>query len=461
MRGDRGILTMFLVVLASPLLEVGLHAQAQQPLPPESQLPTAEIAGQRGAGLPSEAILPDAANPTDNGDALPDESVLPQAEAIAAQDDVLPGQIRPILRLDFEGHTGTIRAIALSDDGKTLVTGGHDKNVHVWQRTDLNPTGWLHRRTIRWPVTRGPRGHVNAVALHGNSIAFAGVGTFGGSGEIRVVDAATGQLTQTLVDQHRLSIASLAWAPGESKRLASIDLEGRLTLWQPDPATGLWPGKVLVVDDEQQYGQAVASVLRSRRIFVPLTFLGNDHLVAAEYFGIAEQNKQQAAWHLTRIDLRSGQQQTLNDIEHIEEIRDLSATPDGRVLASCDWAGSVAIWTFGDAQPQVKSFQPDQRQALFLDLSPDGKRLLLGTEFDVDETGKNPDAVSNDARVQLWDVQATPPKLISERVVAEPVLAGALDSIHQQAIIAQGSRVEVFSFDDQGQFAADAPQQLS
>ena len=54
-----------------------------------------------------------------------------------------------------------------------MISAGDDKEVHVWRRTDVGDTGWLHRRTIRWPVTRGPRGRIYAARLNDDLVAFA------------------------------------------------------------------------------------------------------------------------------------------------------------------------------------------------------------------------------------------------------------------------------------------------
>ncbi len=153
----------------------------------------------------------------------------------------LPGQA-PILRLAFDGHTGKVLTLDISDGGRTLISAGEDKEVHVWRRTDVGDTGWLHRRTIRWPVTRGPRGRIYAARLNEDLVAFAGHGAFGYLGEIRVVDVASGDLKRTLADQrpghgHQQNVVSLSWSPGDESRLASVDMDGRLILWAADPAS--------------------------------------------------------------------------------------------------------------------------------------------------------------------------------------------------------------------------------
>ena len=60
--------------------------------------------------------------------AFPAENELPRADHNVVQ--ALPGDVRPILRLDYDAHTELIRTLAVTDDGKYVISGGDDKNVH-------------------------------------------------------------------------------------------------------------------------------------------------------------------------------------------------------------------------------------------------------------------------------------------------------------------------------------------
>jgi WD40 repeat protein len=41
------------------------------------------------------------------------------------------------LRYAFKAHEGNINAVAISPNGKLIVTGGKDKRVYIWDITDL------------------------------------------------------------------------------------------------------------------------------------------------------------------------------------------------------------------------------------------------------------------------------------------------------------------------------------
>ncbi len=453
------VLAVALVLVAFESLSV--FAQEPPGLPDESVIP-----GQvrQPSELPGENTLPGSQSPS--GELPGEDELAGTAQPVVAADDpeALPSPFGspPILRLALDGHTGTIRSLDLSDGGRTLVSGGEDKEVHVWRRSEISPTGWLHRRTIRWPVTRGPRGRIYAARLKGDLLAFAGHGAFGYLGEIRMVDAASGELQRALFDEqvgHLQVVADLAWSPDSTPRLASIDLEGRTIIWAADPTTGLWRPKTWVPVDSKLYGEQTAAAMQvgDRRMFVAVTFLGPNHVVVPRYVGLtAKTNPARLVnWQLHLIDLQSPEQSVLlTNREHATHVRCLSATDDGRALASCDKGGqsggTVGVWFFNEdrAVTSFKTFKPDS-PPLCLDLDSQGKRLLVGTES---RTNQPP-------RLQLWDVERAQPRLLSEVIMRDHVRSAVLDDEHDEAIVCQGNEIEIFPFNDEGQF--QEPKRLS
>lgn len=429
-------------------------------LPAESRLPGVETTSPQQ--LPGEDRLPGQAD--SKRESIPGEDQLPGRPGAAAAvqganaDAFQPlGPSPPILRLAYDGHVGTVRTLHISDGGRTLVTGGEDKELHVWRRTDVGATGWLHRRTVRWPVTRGPRGRIYAARLKGDLVAFAGQGAFGSLGEIRIVDVASGDLERVLVDEqegHQQVVPAVAWSPESPLRLASVDVEGRLIIWAADETTGLWRPRTLVPIDSTTYGEATAKALQSyqRRGFVPVTFLGSNHVIVPRFVGQTQQTNPQGYvnWHLQRIDLRQPDQLSLlSEREHAVHVRSLSSTDDGRVLVSCDHGdpsgGLIGVWKFADdgSVQRFTEFKPEG-PPIFVSLDAQGNRLLVGTE-------------SRDQlppTIQIWDLQGDQAKLLSKRELRDYPLAGIIDSAHREVIVSQGNAVEIFPFDDAGNLGA-------
>ncbi len=435
------------VVLTSPC-----PAQQAGDLPPESQLPDrGENNRADSDDLPSEAEIPDDDDAVQIPPDLPGEDAIPGAATAADVDQgsaPLSEQVQPILRLDFDGHTGFVRILDIADGGRTLVTAGDDKDLHVWRRTDIGKTGWLHRRTIRWPIWRGPRGRIYACAMHGDLVAFAGYGAYGDVGEIRVADAASGQLAfDPLIDKHRQVLASLAWAPQEKDsdelRLVSIDMEGHTTLWTRDPATRLWSAKVLVENDTQQFGAEAAKSLFYYRRFVPIAFLGRHQVAMPQYAGFKNNT---AFWHIRLIDLRTGEKKTLSDLDHLTYVLDFTSTPDGRVFASCDLSGAVAVWAFQNGVAGKAKIIRPKTLPLSLDMDPSGKRLLIGSRAQGE-----PEV----AQLSLWDLTADTPTLLSAKTIPVSAVDVALDADHQEVIVTQSNNIQIHPLDEDGKFVAE------
>ncbi|MDC0749676.1 WD40 repeat domain-containing protein [Polyangium mundeleinium] len=125
----------------------------------------------------------------------------------------------------FQGHTGSIRALSFSLDGKYLASGSRDKTVRIWDVA-------AGTEKLRLPE------HGDAVT----AVAFSPDGKLLASGSAdksaRVWDATTGTSRQTFVDKHAgrtESVNELAFSP-DGTQLAVGGSDNTLRLW--DLATG-------------------------------------------------------------------------------------------------------------------------------------------------------------------------------------------------------------------------------
>jgi WD40 repeat protein len=139
-------------------------------------------------------------------------------------------QDRITLALDAGGHTDNIGRVAFSPDGRTLLSGGHDGTVRVW---DVQ-TGQCVR-VIRTPG-RGDCGRM-ALSPDGKSVAVAGVYYYPDEKReyvVFVLSVADGTLVRTLRGHtdHVIDVAYRA----DGKRLASAAHDGTLRIW--DTADG-------------------------------------------------------------------------------------------------------------------------------------------------------------------------------------------------------------------------------
>ncbi len=453
------------------VLWLGTPAFAQ--LPPESALPN-EVRPS-ATTLPGEAVLADPqASPLTTPAKLPDESVLadpardpasangnPGDAAAQAQTDLSPGRLRPWLRLNYSGHTGIVRQLAIDETGTWLVSAGEDKDVHVWTRLAGGQGPWVHRRTLRWQVERGPRGRIHALALRGNQLALAGYGAMGQVGEIWIMDISTGDLRRTLVDVdqgHQQTVVSLAWAPGSIERLASADKEGKVLVWEPDRATGLWSAKIVADTDQRQFGAQTAASLESMRGFLPIRFLNADQLLLPTYAGT--DNEGFALWQVALADIPTRGLQRFDQAIHQDAIVALAVADDGSRWASSDLLGNVWLWSrdrSGRNELRAQALEAPQAMPLDLRFTRDGSRLLIGTA-----QTQQADGTIGPAMIELWDSRTgSVPKLMSSFNVPEELFAVVPDPVRPATIAATGHKVIVVPWNEANQFDAQASQQLA
>jgi WD40 repeat protein/tetratricopeptide (TPR) repeat protein len=138
----------------------------------------------------------------------------------------------PNLMLDTGGHSALIKGLALTPDGKQLVSAGDDKVIRVWDRQ----TG-ATVRTIRGQVGPGEEGRIYTIALSpdGRWLAAGGWMAPGRGvrdnevGDIRLYDFATGNLV-ALLRGHLDGVNSLAFS-ADSKLLISGGGDSTAIVW--------------------------------------------------------------------------------------------------------------------------------------------------------------------------------------------------------------------------------------
>lgn len=156
---------------------------------------------------------------------------------------------RPFVVLDTGGHSAPVRSLIFDKDGKTLLTAGMDKLIHVWNLEDGRGT---IARTIRPAYWRGPAGAIYAMALspvpdaNGRRLlAIGGYGIWSTRGNITLFrypgDAAIpngevlAQLPSHIASEpnspgHSREINGLAFSP-DGLSLASCGNDGRVIVW--------------------------------------------------------------------------------------------------------------------------------------------------------------------------------------------------------------------------------------
>lgn len=293
---------------------------------------------------------------------------------------------------DFQGHEGAVYALATSQDGKFLVTGGRDRTVRLWD--------FASRQQLR--LWQGHAQAVTAVAISPDS-RWAASGSEDGT--IRLWP-----LQQS--DEHRAfqdakdSLWAVAYSP-DGKRLATAGADGRLRLY------------------DSAAGKLLADFPAATLPITTLEFFPDSRRVA-----LAGGDRHIAIWDLEqRKPVR-----TLSG--HTSAILALAVAADGQHLLSgaadktARWWNleqGQAVWTWnGRSAVCAVAIRPGKKNHLAVGLADGTLVILDGASTTAKELSRQPNAngagvaglafsrdgqrlasVGGDGSIQLWQVTDT------------------------------------------------------
>lgn len=138
--------------------------------------------------------------------------------------DVATGQLKKTLQSD----SGTVQAVAISPDGKTVVSGGGDRMVRIWHLTSTQPPQMLagHQNIL----------HQVAISADGNTLISTA------HSEIKLWDMTTGELQATLLSAEptEVSLGPLTMTTTSHARPVAISPAGDQVLVSDHGKWTLW-----------------------------------------------------------------------------------------------------------------------------------------------------------------------------------------------------------------------------
>ena len=336
--------------------------------------------------------------------------------------------------MSFIAHQGGVGSVALSPDGKRLVTGGDDKTIKIWDIAtgkELITLPGAHREYITC-VALSPDGKQivssdylgeikvwdaanldKAMTLirHGNdwtgSVSFSPDGkqlvSVGyGDKEIKVWDAATGaEIISFSGSEHTDGVSCAAFSPN-GKHIVSGDLGGIIRI--SDAASGnevmkftdkTWINTVSFSPDGKLLTSAGGSELINIRDALTGTIVttiygsSNIHSIAFspdnKYLVSGSDDCTVKIW-----DIATGNKVTTLR-GHGSAVNSVVFTTDGKQVVSGSEDGTIKVWD-ATLDYATKYFWSHANSVTSTAFSPDGKRLVSRTQ---------------DGKVKVWDVAST------------------------------------------------------
>lgn len=239
------------------------------------------------------------------------------------------------------GHTDTVWAVAISPDGKTLVSSSFDKTMRLWNL----PTGtW--RQTLS--------GHTDAVRAIAVSADNQTLVSGSGDKTIKIWDLQTGELIRTIAG-HVGPVWAVALSP-DSQTLASGSYDGTIKTW--DVPSGE-PLQTIPEDYDSIWSLAISP---------------DGQTLASGSYGST----------IKLWDLQTGQLlRTLSG--HTDAVRSIAISPDGQTLVSGSWDKTIKVWDLQTGE-LLHTLSGHADRVLSVAISPDGQTIASGS---VDQTVKH------------------------------------------------------------------------
>lgn len=302
--------------------------------------------------------------------------------------------------LTFQGHEGKVQCLALSADGRTVVSGSHDGIVQLW-----NADG---RTLFTLRAHCGAHAETSHVDLDGVlSVALSADGrtlvTGGADGTLQLWDMQTGQAMRAIEEGVGYAVLSVALS-ADGRTVVSGSYDGTVRLWDVQNAMAVRivqghssdvvsvaisnDGRTVVSSGrdckvrvwDAQTGRALRTLRRDLRVAVSVALSADGRTMVCGDEGLHME--------VVLCDTRTGQ--TLRSFEgHADTVSSVAISLDGRTALSGSHDLTVRLWDTQACHAR-RAPQGHTSEVRSVAMSADGRTLVSG---------------SNDGTVRVWDAQ--------------------------------------------------------
>ena len=292
-----------------------------------------------------------------------------------------------------EGHKGTVFALAVTPDGKRIVSGSGDNTIRVW---DLE-TG----AAIGKPI-EGHESAVNAVAVTPD-----GKRIVSGSADntIRVWDLETGAAIGKPIEGHERAVNAVTVTP-DGKRIVSGSYDSTIRVWNLE--TGAAIGKpieghkklvssiVVTPNGKHIVSGSYDSTIRvwdmETGAAIGTPFEGHKSWVYA--VAVTPDGKRIVSGSKDRTirvwDLKTGALLGIPNRRHKNWVYAVAVTPNGERIVSASWGGTMRVSDLATGVAIGKPIEGHESVVNAIAVTPDGKRIVSG---------------SRDHTIRVWDLE--------------------------------------------------------
>ena len=266
----------------------------------------------------------------------------------------------------LQGHTDSINAVAFSPDGRWLVSGSADKTARLWDLSSETPESCAH-------VLQGHTDSINAVAFSPDG-RWLGTGCRSGIAQLWDLERGAPEKPERVVQDFSLMIDAISVGPHAAWLLAGSQYRTSPVLWEFEEGKSKQARLSLGSD----WIQALA-ICQSGRWVVTSSQAGYDNMSFLLWDLYA--TRPEESWHVLR--------------GHEDSVRCAASTPDGRKLVTGSADSTARVWdtTNLDECVHVLSDHQDSVNGVAIDAS--GRWVATG---------------SSDKSTRLWDLATGRPE---------------------------------------------------